>query len=102
MERFIGQIIDYDPQPYGPRKVRITAVTQTGTRKVCRRDPDTGAYSFPEVPSYRVDGIVTEGREVSRLFQYTTSRDITGRRASIYGVTEAELATGRVITALCG
>ena len=50
MERFIDQIIDYDPQPYGARKVRITAITQTGTRQVCKLDPDTGKYSFPRFP----------------------------------------------------
>ena len=101
MERFIGTIIDYDPQPYGPRKVRITAITQTGTRQVCERDAE-GNYTFPQVPCYRAEGVVTEGVEISRLFQHVSCKSIAGRKETLYGMTERDLIAGHYTTALCG
>lgn len=94
IDRFIGKVISYDPQPYGERKVRIERITP---KKVKRP-----YHPFDEFVCYDVYGTVVEGHERNRLFQHVSWRDISGTTTTIYGVGEQQLERGEVITALCG
>lgn len=42
-------------------------------------------------------GVVLSGTETSRLFQFTSTKDITGQRQTVYGVTEEELKSGLIV-----
>jgi hypothetical protein len=97
ISQYIGNEITYDPQPYGVRKVRITSIRPTGHDRTIY-----SAEGISYAPTYRVEGIVTEGKEISRLFHHVSSRDIAGEHVTIYSVTEMDLARGHIWTATCG
>jgi hypothetical protein len=47
-------------------------------------------------------GVVIEGSETSRLFQFTSTRDTKGTHRTVYGIKDHELAAGRAVRAYCG
>lgn len=91
---WIGKVIDYDPQPYGPRKVRIESMQLKHFKQSC--------WPYADAASWVVYGKVVEGHSVSRLFHATSSRDITGDSETIYGVSPQDLAKLQKTTAYCG
>jgi hypothetical protein len=42
-------------------------------------------------------GTVIEGRERGYLFGHVSSRDVTGEHRTVYGVTAAEIKSGRIV-----
>jgi hypothetical protein len=91
---YIGKVIDYDPQPYGPRKVRINQL-------VLRRFKRS-TWPYAEAASWVAYGTVVEGHSISRLFHATSSRDITGSSETIHGLSPRDLQTLTKTTAYCG
>lgn len=91
---WIGKVIDYDPQPYGPRKVRIDSMEL--------RRFKSSQWPFADAASWIIYGTVVEGHNVSRLFHVTSSRDLTGERETIYAVSPLDLERLSKTTAYCG
>lgn len=85
-ERYLGQVITYDPQPFGARKVLVEAVELSDKSR----------------DRFTVTGRVQEGEEISRIGAHSSRQDITGQRETIYGVLLTELESGTVTQARCG
>lgn len=74
----LPETIKVDFQPYGT---------------VVLGDLEEGSYNGHPL----IRGTVLNGTETSRLFQFTATRDITGRRDTVYGVTQRELDSGLIV-----
>lgn len=91
---YIGKVIDYDPQPFGPRKVRINSMAV--------RHYKSATWPYTQEASWVIQGTVVEGHSVSRLGAHSRARDITGDAETIYGVSPYDLDRMSKTTAYCG
>lgn len=98
MYDLVGKHFTNHVQPYGTRTIVIESVEYNG-------EPQPGYYVlFPIGPQciMTLHGTVAEGVEISRLFQYTKTRDIKGERHTVYGVKPHDLEKMSIVTAVCG
>jgi hypothetical protein len=86
----IGDLFTDHVQPYGSRTIRIERIVQ--------RDPINPPSYMEQGAWYELHGTVTEGKETSRLFQHTSTRDIAGRFHTVYGVRPRDFAKGEKTT----
>ena len=92
----IGDLFTDHVQPYGARTIRVERIDING-------DPAPSYYgAYGPQCIMTLHGTVTEGIEISRLFQHTSRQDITGRRHTVYGVYPRHWAAREKITAVCG
>lgn len=75
--------VTVDFQPYG---------------RVVLGDLQPGEYNG----AMTITGRVISGTETSRLFQYSTTRNIAGETRTVYGVKPGELARGHIVRVACG
>jgi len=79
----LPETLVYELQPYG--------VETLGDLSFSKRSIGEGRICFD------VHGVVVKGSQTSRIFQHTSTKSTKGERRTIYGVTQEDVDTGRIV-----